>query len=238
MDIIAVEAVHGEARADSRHLAERMGNHHKNVLSLLDDYLPDFQALGAIAFETRPNPGGGKPVRIAFLNEEQCYFLLTLVRNSETTVPMKRELVQAFTEFRQRALSVPAALPAAVGMEFLQQFAGNVVLAIQQQAATTKEEVKAELRQEFTQQIGEMTITSVQNHQVKTRISGIVGRRRALGLPGANFQAAYRETWDACQVGSLASMTRDQHPRVIAYLDAQLAALTSMDSSGLFGGPQ
>ncbi len=114
--IVPVQSVQGEARADSRDLAERLGNKHKNVLSLIDDYADEFAPFGAVAFETEVRPaqqksgGGGIPARYALLNEDQCYFLLTLVRNNDTTVTMKRELVQAFGAFR-RQVAAPAALP-------------------------------------------------------------------------------------------------------------------------------
>lgn len=110
-DIVAVQEFQGEARADSRRLAARMENKHKNVMSLLDDYVDDFTALGILALETEVIKGRGQPAKYALLNEDQCYFLLTLVRNSEATVPMKRELVQAFGEYRRRAALAPAPAP-------------------------------------------------------------------------------------------------------------------------------
>lgn len=114
-EIVAVQEFQGEARADSRQLAERMGNKHRNVLSLIDDYLEDFEALGHLPFQTatvRNSVGAANQAHYRLLNEDQCYFLLTLVRNSETTVPMKRELVRAFAEYRRRdAQAAPLALP-------------------------------------------------------------------------------------------------------------------------------
>lgn len=115
---IELMTVNQEARIDSRHLASLLGNKHKNVLGLLDDYLADFQRLGAFAFKTevragQRKSGGGLPARWAELNEDQCYFLLTLVRNSETTVPLKRQLVQAFASARKGLLpSAASAAPA------------------------------------------------------------------------------------------------------------------------------
>lgn len=139
------------------------------------------------------------------------------------------------------ALPAPAAapaLPSAVGMDFLQQFAGNVVLAIQQQAATTKEEVKAEIRTEIAQQIGALPATGAERSEVRRLVRQVVSQRTRLGLKNNTFSAAYTELWDACAVGKMDQMTRDDAPRVLAYLNAQLVGLTTMTDSGLFGGDQ
>lgn len=109
MTTIPLHTIHQEARADSRDLAVRLDNRHKNVLSLIADYSEDFHALGSLALETEVIQGRGQPAKFVMLNEDQCYLLLTLVRNSEATVPMKRELVQAFSAFRRQA--APLALP-------------------------------------------------------------------------------------------------------------------------------
>lgn len=241
-EIVAVQDHAGEARADTRQLAARMQNKHRNVLGLIDDYADEFEAFGPLAFETevragQQKSGGGMPSRYAMLNEEQCYFLLTLVRNSEATVPMKRELVRAFSEYRRAALApAPVALPAAVGMDFLQQFAGNVLIAMQQQAATTKEEVKAEIRSEIAQQIGALPATGAERSEVRRLVRQVVSQRTRLGLKNNTYSAAYTELWDACAVGKMDQMTRDDAPRVLAYLNAQLVGLTTMTDSGLFGG--
>lgn len=102
MSDIQLQTIQGEARADSRDLAERMDNQHRNVLSLIADYQADFEALGILRFETEKISGRGRPGQYALLNEDQCYLLLTLVRNSEQTVAMKRALVTAFRAARER----------------------------------------------------------------------------------------------------------------------------------------
>ncbi|WP_051935339.1 Rha family transcriptional regulator [Deinococcus sp. YIM 77859] len=151
-DIVTIQTVQGEARADSRDLARALGNQHKNLLSLIDDYLSDFQALGAVAFETRPLPGGGKPERFAFLAEDHCYFLLTLVRNSEQVVPLKRRLVQAFRAAREQAVRpAPLALPTdplellALSLQGLQQHREQIT-AIEHRLNTAPVRVSSELR--------------------------------------------------------------------------------------------
>lgn len=110
MQLVPVETIQGEARVSSREIAARLGNAHKNVMSLIRDYEQEFEGHGRVAFETRPfeTPGGTQNVTVCLLNERQCYFLLTLVRNSETTVPLKSALVTAFDEARRALAARPA----------------------------------------------------------------------------------------------------------------------------------
>lgn len=235
---MSVEAYNDEARADRRALAVRLGNKHRNVLALIEDYLEDFQALGALPFETRVRPaqqkgGGGMPTRYALLNEEQCYFLLTLVRNTETTVPMKRELVSAFTEYRRMALAPPTApaLPAAVGMDFLQQFAGNVLVAIQQQAHTTKEEVKAEIRSEITQALGDRPIGGGQPREIHRRVGKLA---KLMGGQRAHFSDAWRRLKDRYEIIGYRDLTVSQFDDAVKFLDLQIASYRT--DGGLFRG--
>lgn len=43
----------------------------------------------------------GRPTRVAFLNEQQATFLITLLRNSEIVIEFKSELVDQFFKMRQ-----------------------------------------------------------------------------------------------------------------------------------------
>lgn len=94
-----------ELRTDSRQLAPHLNHRHRTILENIDKYLPELQRLGRIPFETEkgralPQGGFAKPSRYALLNEDQCYFLLTLMRNNPTVVEAKLRLVQAFREAR------------------------------------------------------------------------------------------------------------------------------------------
>lgn len=109
--IVAVP-VAGEFRVDSRTMAVRLDNKHKNVVALIEEYNAEFSALGVLAFETeKPLEGstGGRPIRYAYLNEDQCYFLLTLVRNTAQVVGLKLALVQAFGKVRRLAAGAASA---------------------------------------------------------------------------------------------------------------------------------
>ncbi|MGZ8952972.1 MAG: Rha family transcriptional regulator [Methylobacter sp.] len=105
-NIIALTEKKHEARVDSLSLADNLGIQHKNLLALVDASKQEFEEFGRLAFETRkgePLQHGGfaKATRIALLNEDQSYFLLTLTRNTKHTKHLKVELVKAFSRFRK-----------------------------------------------------------------------------------------------------------------------------------------
>lgn len=94
----------GEARVDSRLLAEQLGNQHKNVIGLVRAYRNDFTELGRVTFETRTmqTAGGPQKYEVVLLNEDQCYLLLTYSRNTAKVRSLKVNLVKAFREARDR----------------------------------------------------------------------------------------------------------------------------------------
>lgn len=102
-----VQQVGGELRASSLDIALHTGTQHKNVLELVAAHAEAFEDYGTVAFETRPLPGGGNPVRIAHLNEQQATLLVTFMRNSPVVVEFKKALVHEFYRMRQ-ALAAPA----------------------------------------------------------------------------------------------------------------------------------
>lgn len=101
MNAITILNNNNELRADSRDIAVVLDVQHKNVLALVRGYQNDFEDLGKVAFETRALDSGQKET-LCLLNEDQCYFLLTLVRNSKKTVEAKKQLVIAFAEARKK----------------------------------------------------------------------------------------------------------------------------------------
>ena len=91
---------------DSRTIAERLDNQHENVIGLIQTHLAHFESFGVLRFETgKPSEGslGGRPPKYALLNEDQCYFLLSLSRNNQTVVALKAGLVRAFRQAREAA---------------------------------------------------------------------------------------------------------------------------------------
>lgn len=102
MNDIIVIAVNGELRTDSRLLASKLDHRHRTILENIDKYQARFLQLGRLPFETGTieTRGGRQAQRYALLNEDQCYFLLTLMRNNEKIVDGKLALVKSFRDAR------------------------------------------------------------------------------------------------------------------------------------------
>ena len=84
-------------------IAEGTQNQHESVIRLIDTHKKHFERWGAMRFSDlkSENPLGGRPTRVAFLNEQQATFLITLLRNSEIVLDFKSELVDQFFKMRQ-----------------------------------------------------------------------------------------------------------------------------------------
>lgn len=101
-DLTLIQAK-GEARIDSRLLAEQLGNQHKNTLEVIERYADKLKRFGLLPFKTEARPAGqhgGGDMRYALLNEDQAFFLLALSRNTDRVVELKACLVMAFREAR------------------------------------------------------------------------------------------------------------------------------------------
>lgn len=105
MESIQITTIKKELRTDSRLLSSFLDHRHRTILESIDKYLDQLTDLGGIPFETEkgkplPHGGYGKSTRYAMLNEDQCYFLLTLMRNNPKVVNAKLALVKAFRDAR------------------------------------------------------------------------------------------------------------------------------------------
>lgn len=89
-----------EARIDSRLLAMQLGGKHKAVIELLTKRKSDFLKLGKVPFQTEALPSGQRE-KLALLNEDQSFFLLTLSRNNDRVVSLKLKLIVAFGDARK-----------------------------------------------------------------------------------------------------------------------------------------
>lgn len=89
-------------RADTRMLAEHLGNQHKNVFELVKNYKADFEQLGKVAFQTEALLSG-QLEKFALLNEDQAYLLLSFSRNTATVRSLKIKMVAAFRDARNAA---------------------------------------------------------------------------------------------------------------------------------------
>lgn len=107
--LISVVVVDGEPRIDSRIIARELGIEHETTQRLINKYSEHFQAFSQLRFENgvvNGHQGGGNPQKYALLNEDQTYFLMTLVRNTVQSVGLKKRLVQAFSECRNTVFAL------------------------------------------------------------------------------------------------------------------------------------
>lgn len=76
---------------------------HESVIRMIDKYNYKLSRLGKIKFSDLKsgNPLGGRPVKVAELNEQQATFLLTLLKNTTPVVDFKFRLTQEFFRMRQ-----------------------------------------------------------------------------------------------------------------------------------------
>lgn len=180
----------------------------------------------------------GNPVR-TIISESGLY--VTVLRSDSPNAQPFQEWVteQVLPTIRKEGVyEVPQAFPAAPDFSALERLAGLTAQAIEHKVSQAIGAVRVEVSAEIDEKVGALTATSEQQHEVKALVDQIVRRRRELGLGRSHWASVYREAWDACRVGSLSAMTRDQFPKVRAYLAAELTALGAMSKSGLFSEAQ
>lgn len=105
MNDIKVIVNGSDIRTDSRDLAGLLDHRHRAIFANIRKYEHALGALGQVRFEKALGvelPQGGRTPEQSFalLNEDQCYFVLTLMRNNERVVAAKLKLVQAFRDAR------------------------------------------------------------------------------------------------------------------------------------------
>lgn len=88
---------------DSMKIALGAEIEHESVIRMIDKYDRKLSKLGKMKFTDlkSENPFGGRPTKIAELNEQQATFLLTLLKNTEPVVEFKFRLTQEFFRMRQ-----------------------------------------------------------------------------------------------------------------------------------------
>lgn len=124
-DGMVTAADDGTLTTTSLIIANGVGNQHKNVLSLIQKNLADFEDFGSIAFETRnPSEQGGRPTTYAVLNREHAMFAMTLFRNNSIVVAFKKRLIHAFVEMEKRIRDNQA-----TGFEIPQSYAAALRVA-------------------------------------------------------------------------------------------------------------
>lgn len=102
MSDFSLELVKSEFRVDSRLLAPELDHRHRNIYANITKHRERFEKLGVVHFEKAriETDIGARDQSYALLNEGQCYFLLTLMRNTEKVLDAKLNLVIAFENAR------------------------------------------------------------------------------------------------------------------------------------------
>ena len=88
MQSLVIE-VSGEARTSTAIIASGVEQPHHSVITLVRKYLPMLMQIGRVEFEIQPfkTNGGTQKRELAWLNEHQATFLITLMRNTEKNKP-------------------------------------------------------------------------------------------------------------------------------------------------------
>ena len=109
---ITARVKNNEPRIDSKLIADGLGVKHRYLVDQIEKYQDRLRSIGVLRFETsKPNRQGGRPERIAYLNENQCYALVTLSKNTERALDLKFALVAAFSDVREALTAVTDYLP-------------------------------------------------------------------------------------------------------------------------------
>ena len=88
-------------------IAEGTDNEHRSIIRLVQKHQKRFERWGAVRFMDlkSTNPQGGRPTTVAWLNEPQAAFLITLLRNNDIVLDFKERLVADFYRMREILLN-------------------------------------------------------------------------------------------------------------------------------------
>jgi phage regulator Rha-like protein len=92
-----------EAFTDSMIIANGTDNQHLSVMRLVKKHLKRLEKYGRVEFMDlkSKNPKGGRPTKIAQLNEIQAMYLVTLLDNTDRVLDFKALLVEEFCRMRK-----------------------------------------------------------------------------------------------------------------------------------------
>ena len=105
MNDISIIYSANELRTDSRDLASLLDHRHRTIFESITKYSTELSELGILPFETerlKTDHLGEREHKFVMLNEDQCYFVLTLMRNNAHVVKSKLKLVKAFRDARSQ----------------------------------------------------------------------------------------------------------------------------------------
>ncbi len=92
-----------EAFTTSKIISEGAGVSHKYIKKQINQNIAHFNRFGLLGVYATESTGG-RPEEIVTLNEPQATFLITLLKNTETVVCFKAELVNQFFKMRKLIL--------------------------------------------------------------------------------------------------------------------------------------
>jgi phage regulator Rha-like protein len=106
LDLVVSPQDDGTLVVDSRLIAQGLGIEHESFMKTIEKYKAKTErAFGVLRFEIGKPPSGslgGRPEKIAFLNEDQSTFYVTLSRNTPEVVQFKLGLVKAFSDAKRQ----------------------------------------------------------------------------------------------------------------------------------------
>ena len=96
--------INGQSRVSSEIISESIGTSYKSTIRLIKNHRPALETFGEVRFEIAV----GNRKTLAYLNEDQAIFLLTLSKNTAIVVEFKRQLVAAYSASRKKQAVIDA----------------------------------------------------------------------------------------------------------------------------------
>ncbi|WP_454113591.1 phage antirepressor KilAC domain-containing protein [Microbacterium maritypicum] len=198
----------GEFVVTSETIANGAGVEHRAVLQLIGNNIADFEEFGTVAFEMRPLPGGGLPVRVALLNEQQATLLMTFQRNTDQVRTFKKALVKAFFEIGKQVAPTGANLLALAVIEAQQMLEASA----RQVAELTP---RAEAWDELASATGDYEVADAAKMLARAGVE--TGRQRLFGqLKGLGWiyrapSGKWKARQSAVDAGYLAEKPQSHH---------------------------
>ncbi|MEA5605477.1 phage regulatory protein/antirepressor Ant [Nostoc sp. UHCC 0252] len=103
MTNLNIQTIDSSLVVDSRLVATELGIQHKNLKELIKTYQADFEGFGNLSVSNAGVVGTLGYAEFYYLNEDQCYLLLTFVKNTPEARQAKINLVKAFKGAREKA---------------------------------------------------------------------------------------------------------------------------------------
>lgn len=96
--MVNLTIIEGQSRISSEIISESIETNYKSTIRLIKTHKPALETFGEVRFQIAV----GKRKTLAYLNEDQAIFLLTLSKNTAIVVEFKRQLVAAYSALRKK----------------------------------------------------------------------------------------------------------------------------------------